>query len=52
MMIVLTHMIENQILRASTVLLECSISGSKYGHVAIRDGSIGHLTTFQKLIKL
>lgn len=45
-------MIQNQILRAPIVLLECSISWRKHGHVAVREGSIGHLTGFQKLVKL
>lgn len=45
-------MVQNQILRAPIVLLERSIGGRKHGHVAIREGSIGHLTRLQKLIKL
>lgn len=45
-------MIQNQILRAPVVLLERSIGGRKHGHVAVRESSIGHLTGFQKLIKL
>jgi len=45
-------MIQNQILRAPIVFLERSVSGRKHGHVAIREGSIGHLTSFQELVKL
>lgn len=49
---VLTHMVENQVLRAAVVLLERSIGGREHGHVAIRQSSVGHLTGFQKLVKL
>lgn len=49
---ILTHMIQNQILRASIVFLECSISRRKHSHVAICESRIGHLTGFQELIKL
>lgn len=45
-------MIENQILRAAVVLLESSIGRRKYGHVAIREGGVGHLAGFQQLIEL
>lgn len=46
-------MIENQILRAAfVVLLERSIGGREHGDVTIREGGIGHLASFQKLIKL
>lgn len=49
---ILTYMIQNQILRIPAVLLERSISGRKYSHVAIRKSSVGHLIAFQELIKL
>lgn len=45
-------MVQNQVLRASVVLLERSISGRKHGHVAVRQRGVGHLTGLQELVKL
>lgn len=48
----LTHVVQNQILRAAIILLERSIGGREHGHVAVREGGVGHLAGLQELVEL